>query len=317
MRTLGLILVLGVLLVLLIVPVTVVLLVSEQRHAEQPEVTVAVPSYAEKLSHGFYRVPGENVTTLYHIHFSSGGGENGTKRVPKPSDGSQTVAGTNMVQKNAEEAKKVTVCAQQDSLGCCRFIGFTHRQGGYEVEIRRPPSLQYDQAVRQALTEWDGLKNIFGHVFSSVALTRQEYDGDNEVGFGTLTAPGFSGVLGLTTMYISTTTDQLLEFDQFYNTGGNSVGFGPTDYHMPSVAYHEFGHVCGIEDHYNPTCAGYLMYGCLAPGEQKSIDAFTRSCIAGENPVSEEALTNDSVCKLGQATCWCSALVLAFVVLVW
>ena len=279
---------------ILVFPLLAALLAAEEKY-EQPHVTVTVPSHAEKLSHGLYRVAGENVTTLYHLRFSETRNEEGDPDAPNNSG---------------------TVCSNQDSLGCCRFIGFTHKQGGYQVEIRRAPSAQYDQAIRQALTEWDGLKDIFSGVFTSVALTRQLYDGDNEVGFGTLTAPGFSGVLGLTTMYISTTTDQLLEFDQFYNTGGNSVGFGPTDYHMPSVAYHEFGHVCGIEDHYNPICSANLMYGCLAPGEQKDIDAFTRACIGGEDPISE-ALTNGGVCKLGQLTCWCSALVAAFVVLFW
>ena len=148
MRTLGLVLFLCGLVGILVFPLLAALLAAEEKY-EQPHVAVTVPSHAEKLSHGLYRVEGENVTTLYHLRFS--GDESRNFDVSVSSEGGNIDASVSPVGRNANASS--SSCRDPDSLGCCRFIGFTHKQGGYQVEIRRPPTSQYDQALRQVLAE--------------------------------------------------------------------------------------------------------------------------------------------------------------------
>lgn len=174
---------------------------------------------------------------------------------------------------------------------CCTFLDFHHKSTGYNVEIRQPPSTSFEQAIRAGFSKWQLYSPIFNSVVTTNEVPAAAYDGANVVSFGSIDLP--DNVIAVTRLYVSTTTDILLEADQVYNIGDLAIGFGSNDFHLPTVARHETGHWVGFADTYASACRSYIMFGVLTRGEQKPLDDNTVRCLGKEPlPGNEEPNVN-------------------------
>lgn len=87
-------------------------------------------------------------------------------------------------------------------------------------------------------------------------------------------------------VYSCTTGFYIIEWDMVINTGQNNIGDGSLPgttpiYDLHSILNHEFGHVLGLDDLYDPRpCEDVLMWGYILPLDirKRAIDNKTVAC---------------------------------------
>ena len=252
-------------------------------HTHRPHIAnVAPPAHAKKVSSNIWHVdvPENNTREVYILHMNN---QTATPR-----------------------------SANADS--CCQFLDFTTRAEGYNVQIRQAPSINFDKAVRDGFDAWQAYAPIFNTITTSEAAPAAVYDGTNQVSFGSIDLP--SNVIAVTKMYVALSNNVLLEADQVYNVADLPIGFGSSDYHLPTVALHETGHWVGFADLYTTGCKSYIMYGVLSINEEKLLDDATVRCLGAE-PLSAgvPAGAAESVSRAPGAAQWLGSVVAAAAIL--
>lgn len=106
----------------------------------------------------------------------------------------------------------------------------------------------------------------------ATSASRARFDGTNLIAWGNVP----SGAIGVTYVWYFVATGQLAEADMIFNrrlrwswsnTSGDCVLLH--NYDVQNIATHEFGHVAGLDDLYDPLDKDLTMYGFGALGELK------------------------------------------------
>lgn len=136
--------------------------------------------------------------------------------------------------------------------------------------------------VNAGLAKWEdaadgtlgnGGPNIVGESTLTSSRLRADYsfpDGRNEIYFGGISG----GSIGVTVIWYTTTTLEIVETDQVYNDRSYrwSLSGEANRMDFDNIVTHEHGHVFGLEDQYENSCAEATMYGYADYGETKKRD---------------------------------------------
>lgn len=176
----------------------------------------------------------------------------------------------------------------------------------YRINPSNPygvPKSSVIAAVDDAFKTWQNADTSRKLRFRDVGLTSSKgarKDGVNTVSFQNLAA-SYPGALAVTTVWYSSTTKQITEFDMVFNTAykwsytppkvtstskyADATNHGVSGrYDIQAIATHEAGHTLQLDDLYNSSDAGLTMYGYGAPGSLKQ-DTLGYGDILGVNKI--------------------------------
>jgi len=126
--------------------------------------------------------------------------------------------------------------------------------------------------ISSAAETWDAAtsKELFNNAYNvDTTAAYGVRDSKNSIVFGNYSN---NAVIAVTSVWYSTKTKQIQEFDMlfnnYYNWGDASIN--PSDasvMDLQDIATHELGHSIGLDDIYTSTCSAVTMYGYGTGGE--------------------------------------------------
>jgi len=157
---------------------------------------------------------------------------------------------------------------------CYKLLGYSWKTTPVNYYINPTNSQGLSQsfvtsAFSTAAETWDDAtsKELFNNAYAvDTSAVYGVKDGKNSIVFGSY--PN-SGVIAVTSIWFSRKNQQLVEFDQLYNTyfawGDSSVN--PALMDLQNIAVHELGHGVGLDDIYTSSCSAVTMYGYSYEGD--------------------------------------------------